>query len=125
MVSIGRPNLPGATRARPSCRFEGLAGTCNALLSEAAGDSSNPQGPIQTRGVRLFGATVGIRGRRAERSPEAYPEVTFYPRDLRCHVCGLSLNGTDELDAAGILLDWLIPQGEVEPMDFVPDFEEL
>jgi len=56
---------------------------------------------------------------------EAYPEVTFYPADLRCHVCGLALNGSDELEAAEFPLDWLIPQEEVDPSDFVPRYEDV
>jgi len=48
-----------------------------------------------------------------------------YPSELRCHVCGFSLNGTDELEVAGVPLEWLIPQDQVDPMDFVGDFEDV
>ena len=56
---------------------------------------------------------------------EAYPEVTFFPYDLRCYVCGLALNGKAELDAAAIDDAWLVPQEQVDPIDFVPEAEEL
>jgi hypothetical protein len=55
---------------------------------------------------------------------EAYPEVTFYPAGLRCQVCGLALNGPDEMEAAGLPPDWIIPQEDVRPEDFIPDYED-
>lgn len=56
---------------------------------------------------------------------EAYPEVTFYPAGLRCQVCGLALNGSHEVEAAGLPPDWIIPQEEVHPEDFIPDYEDI
>ena len=48
-----------------------------------------------------------------------YPEVTIYPGHFLCRVCGLELDGDDELEAAGVSLSWEI--GNVNPKDFRDD----
>jgi hypothetical protein len=54
----------------------------------------------------------------------AYPEVTFYPRELRCHVCGLALSGPRQLLVGGVPGDWILPRDQVEPSDFVGEYDE-
>lgn len=49
----------------------------------------------------------------------AYPDVEFYPTDLDCNVCGLSLRGADEVAAGGIESNWTLQ--DVDPDDFVEE----
>jgi hypothetical protein len=49
-------------------------------------------------------------------SPGAVLIVTFRPGSLECHACGLSLDGEDELRAAGVPESWQLD--DADPRDF-------
>lgn len=49
------------------------------------------------------------------------PLVTFYAGQLECRVCGLELDGEDELSAAGIEESWELEN--IDPADFA-DYDE-
>ncbi len=48
-----------------------------------------------------------------------YPVVTYRPGYLTCRVCGLELDGEEELEAAGVEKSWQIE--DVDPSDFYDD----
>jgi hypothetical protein len=52
----------------------------------------------------------------------AYPVVTYAPGYLKCNVCGLELDGEDQLRAAGIADSWQLE--DVDPADFYEADEE-
>jgi hypothetical protein len=52
----------------------------------------------------------------------AYPVVSFRPGHLECRVCGLELDGEEELQAAGFPEEWDLDE-DVDPKDFPLDDE--
>jgi len=59
-----------------------------------------------------------------EFSYNAVPIVTFYAAELRCRVCGLALDGADELEAAGLDTTWTLD--DADPADyFEPDWSDF
>ena len=50
-----------------------------------------------------------------------HPYFTFIPSGLRCNACGLELDGTDEMDVAGIAEPWQLD--DVDERDFFGDDE--
>ncbi len=50
-----------------------------------------------------------------------YPTVQFSPGTLECRVCDLTLDGEEELAAAGFEASWWLEEDEVDPADFYDD----
>jgi hypothetical protein len=48
----------------------------------------------------------------------AYPVVNFSPGTIQCRVCALTLDGEEELRAAGVPTSWQLDSEDVDPGDF-------
>jgi hypothetical protein len=83
----------------PACREPALVGGTYEVDWEADWDVEGSRGPAYIAGV--------------------YPVVKFSPGYLGCRVCGLELDGEEELAAAGIAESWMLD--DVDPRDFAND----
>jgi hypothetical protein len=84
--------------------------------------------PVCNSDAVITGATAGVDWEVDYDSDGtvsgAYPIVQLIAVSLKCNVCGLELNTSEEIDAAGVVSCW--DTADVDPADFYePDFDDI